>query len=90
MEFWRFSDFSARGYIETHGTYDAGIVCVSIVIAAVSTYAMLSLAGRISQDIDQGSAKKLHIIAAMIMGFGVWSMHFTGMHFFILTSLNDN
>lgn len=84
MEFWRFSDFSARGYIETHGTYDAGIVCVSIVIAVVSTYAMLSLAGRISQDIDQGSAKKLHIIAAMIMGFGVWSMHFTGMHSFYL------
>ena len=84
MEFWRFSDLSARGYIETHGSYDAGIVAVSVLIAVFSAYAMLTLADRISQDTDQNFAKRLHFIAAMIMGVGSWSMHLTGIHSFYL------
>jgi PAS domain S-box-containing protein len=66
-----------------HGTYDANLVLLSILIAVVASYTALDLAGRIAEA--QGVARYAWLAsAAAAMGGGTWSMHFVGMLAFSL------
>jgi diguanylate cyclase (GGDEF)-like protein len=57
---------------------DAGLVCVSIAVAIVASYAALDLLRRSSDT--TGWRKRLSIAGAgLTMGVGIWSMHFIGM-----------
>ena len=59
------------------GTYNANLVALSILIAAVASYAALDLADRITAA--QGVARYAWLAsAAAAMGGGIWSMHFVG------------
>jgi len=60
------------------GSYDYGLVALSIVLAMFASYAALDLAGRITST--QGRARTLWLSGgAIAMGLGIWAMHYVGM-----------
>ncbi|NJR75802.1 MAG: GAF domain-containing protein [Scytonema sp. CRU_2_7] len=59
-------------------TYDPLLVALSIVIAIFASYTALDLTGRLT--VAQGWARLAWLIGgAIVMGVGIWSMHFVGM-----------
>ena len=65
------------------GSYDYGLVTLSVVLAMVTSYATLNLAGRITTA--QGRAQAIWLsFGASAMGMGIWSMHYVGMLAFSL------
>jgi len=68
-----------------HGTYNIELVVLSYIIAVLSSYVALDLAGRVS--LARGTSRKVWLgCGAMAMGLGIWSMHFVGMLAFVLPS----
>lgn len=66
------------------GTYDYGMVALSIFIAVASSYAALDLAGRVTSS--HGRSRYFWLTGGSIaMGTGIWSMHYIGMLAFRLT-----
>jgi NO-binding membrane sensor protein with MHYT domain len=60
------------------GTYNRGLVALSVLIAVLSSYSALDLVGRIRAA--HGVARHLWLIGgAATMGIGIWSMHYLGM-----------
>jgi two-component system sensor histidine kinase/response regulator len=60
------------------GSYDYRLVALSVLIAMLSSYAALDLAGRVAAA--RGGVRFLwHAGGASAMGFGIWSMHYIGM-----------
>lgn len=60
------------------GTYDPGLVCLSIVIAWCASYSALELAG--CAFVYRGLARAVWIGGgAVAMGIGIWAMHYIGM-----------
>ncbi|MDT9725718.1 bifunctional diguanylate cyclase/phosphodiesterase [Xylanibacillus composti] len=60
------------------GSYNVWIVALSILIAILASYSALSIAAKISQS--SGRTRFIWLCAgAVVMGNGVWSMHFVGM-----------
>ncbi len=60
------------------GSYDHGLVVLSAVIAVLSSYTALDLAGRLTSA--RGLARTYWLVGgATAMGIGLWSMHFTAM-----------
>ncbi|HEX4808806.1 MAG TPA: MHYT domain-containing protein [Bryobacteraceae bacterium] len=60
------------------GTYDFGLVSVSIAIAICASYAALRLGARVTAA--KGTARLAWLTGgAVAMGFGIWSMHYVGM-----------
>src|SRR5437867_9374757 len=68
------------------GSYDYLQVVLSVVIAISASYAALDLGGRVTAASGWGRRAWL-IGGATAMGFGIWSMHFTGMLAFRLPVL---
>ncbi|ARV59466.1 PAS domain S-box protein [Nostocales cyanobacterium HT-58-2] len=64
-------------------TYDPLLVVLSIVIAVFASYTALDLTGRVT--VSQGWARRAWLIGgAIVMGIGIWSMHFVAMLAFSL------
>ena len=65
------------------GTYHAGLVVLSVLIAVVASYAAFNLAERVFAS---GSRRGWAWLAsgAIAMGFAIWSMHYVGMLAFVL------
>jgi diguanylate cyclase (GGDEF)-like protein len=62
--------------LSTH--IDAGLVCVSVAVGILGSYAALDLTRRSADAI--GWARRLLIVSGGVtMGLGIWSMHFVGM-----------
>ncbi len=60
------------------GSYNYGLVALSVVIAIVAAYAALDLAGRVTSA--SGKVRFLWLSGgAIAMGTGIWSMHYIGM-----------
>jgi two-component system, sensor histidine kinase and response regulator len=60
------------------GSYNYGLVGLSVAIAVVASYAALDLAGRVTSA--RGRARYLWLVGgAAAMGGGIWSMHYVGM-----------
>ena len=60
------------------GSYDPGLVCLSVIIAWCASYAALELAG--CAFVYRGLARAVWIGGgAIAMGIGIWAMHYTGM-----------
>jgi len=60
------------------GSYDYGLVALSVVIAILAAYAALDLAGRVTSA--GGKARFFWLSGgAVAMGTGIWSMHYIGM-----------
>jgi len=65
------------------GTYDYWLVALSVFIAVCASYVALDLGGRISAA--RGLTKVAwHSGGAIVMGLGMWSMHYVGMEAFTL------
>jgi NO-binding membrane sensor protein with MHYT domain len=60
------------------GSYNDGLVVLSVVIAIVAAYAALDLAGRVT---SAGGRVRFPWLSggAIAMGTGIWSMHYIGM-----------
>jgi len=66
------------------GTYNFGLVAVSILIAIFAAYAALDLAGRVTAA--RGAVRLAWLTGgALAMGMGIWSMHYMGMEAFELS-----
>ena len=65
------------------GTYDPYLVALSILVATFASYTALDLGGRVAPA--QGPTHRIWLAAAaLIMGGGIWSMHFVAMLAFVL------
>ena len=57
------------------GTYNPYLVVLSILVASFASYTALDLGGRVGPA--RGLARRTWLVAAaIIMGGGIWSMHF--------------
>ena len=65
------------------GTYNAGLVALSVLIAIVASYAAFDLGERVSASGGQRRWAWLSS-GAIAMGFAIWSMHYVGMLAFVL------
>ncbi|MBD0382104.1 bifunctional diguanylate cyclase/phosphodiesterase [Paenibacillus sedimenti] len=60
------------------GHFNGWIVLLSFVIAVMASYSALNLAGKITRS--RGKNRTVWLVAgSLVMGVGVWSMHFVGM-----------
>lgn len=73
-----------------HGHYNPPLVFLSYAIAACASYGALSFAAanRSQPEHDDLQPWQGIVPAAMALGLGIWSMHFTGMAAFRITSVN--
>src|SRR5580692_2672864 len=59
-------------------SYDYRLVALSLLIAVLTSYTALDLAGRVTAN--HGFSRAMWLIGgAFAMGSGIWCMHFTGM-----------
>ena len=65
------------------GSYNYGLVALSILIAMLGAYATIELAGRVRAS-HRGSRLSWRIGGATAMAIGTWAMHYTGMLAFSL------
>jgi NO-binding membrane sensor protein with MHYT domain/signal transduction histidine kinase/ActR/RegA family two-component response regulator len=71
------------------GTYDKGLVFLSVLIAAFASYASLRLLARARAS--QGWIHQVWIAtAAGVLGGGIWSMHFVGMLAFSIPGMSTD
>src|SRR5258706_12159532 len=78
---WRFAPVHdlvnpATAYL---GTYHAGLVALSVVVATLAAFVALSISGRIVASSSSGAKWAWAGAGAISMGGGIWSMHFIGM-----------
>src|SRR5689334_17622060 len=72
-----------RSPMVINGTYDPYLVALSILVATFASYTALDLGGRVAPA--QGPTHRIWLVAAaLIMGGGIWSMHFVAMIAFVL------
>ncbi|MWC27836.1 putative bifunctional diguanylate cyclase/phosphodiesterase [Paenibacillus sp. MMS18-CY102] len=64
--------------IMLQGTYSLGIVALSFIIAALSSFSALHTIGRVLQAHGRSKLGWM-FVGAVVMGCGIWSMHFVGM-----------
>jgi PAS domain S-box-containing protein len=69
--------------LEYHSSYDIQLVVVSVLIAIVSSVCALSMAKRLAYGEDRNF---WIAVAAVVLGGGIWAMHFIGMSAFRLNS----
>jgi len=67
-------------------SYDWLLVALSYLVAAMASYTALSISGRLGQ-VSPVDSRYWRIGGAIVMGTGIWSMHFTGMLAFRLPIL---
>jgi diguanylate cyclase (GGDEF)-like protein len=58
--------------------YDLGVVALSMLVAAYASYVALDLARRV-RNTDSHSSILWTVGGALVLGSGIWSMHFVGM-----------
>src|SRR5271155_235544 len=83
---WRFfpvfdSIDPATNYV---GVYNPGLVVTSVVIAILAAYVALSISGRIVAADTRRSRWAWTSAGAIVMGGGIWAMHFVAMLAFSL------
>ena len=60
------------------GSYDPGLVVLSVLVAVIASYTALDLVGRVSAK--SGASSWFWLLGgAFSMGTGIWAMHFIGM-----------
>ncbi len=68
---------------QIEGFYDLTLVVFSFVVAMVASYVALSITGSLKSVIlDRTNYYKWFFSGAVVMGLGIWTMHFIGMEAF--------
>jgi len=65
-------------YAET-GDYNLWLVVLSYAVAVLASYSVLDIAAHLKRLHSPFNKRFIHIAGAMVMGAGIWSMHFVGM-----------
>ncbi|QFF98464.1 EAL domain-containing protein [Psychrobacillus glaciei] len=78
-----FTSPSQNNFIVLDGEYSISLVVLSVFVATIASYTALSMNERAQQNSFFHRNFWL-ILAAVAMGFGIWSMHFIGMSAFSL------
>lgn len=60
-------------------SHQPSLVLLSIAIAVVAAWAMLEMAGRVAQAATPRDARPWIVLGALVMGLGIWAMHFVAM-----------
>src|SRR5271168_4349551 len=81
--FLPFFDMTDRG-MPYEGTYDGGLVVLSLVIASLSAFVALTVSGRIMAASTPRGRLAWASAGAVSLGGGIWAMHFIGMLAFTL------
>lgn len=68
------------------GSYDWGMVVLSVMIAAITSTMAMQLAGMSREEGGRMTRQVAILSGALVLGAGVWSMHFIGMLAFDLCS----
>jgi two-component system sensor histidine kinase/response regulator len=69
--------------VDLAGSYNYGLVAVSVLIAILAAYAALELAGRVTAT--RGFVRSVWLYGgALALGLGIWCMHYVGMEAFRL------
>ncbi|MGB0937238.1 MAG: MHYT domain-containing protein [Colwellia sp.] len=79
FEFWRFKPVDLTVYTKLDADITYSLVFLSVFVAALAAYASLVVLNRAWASNNQKSKSLWLIFGALVMGTGVWSMHFTGM-----------
>jgi len=66
------------------GSYNVGLVFLSVLIAIYSSYVSLNFISRLRNSDSAHIIKSGIITSGLVLGLGVWSMHFVGMMAFSL------
>lgn len=70
------------------GSYNPGLVVLSLIVATAASYVALDLTGRLRDPSNTPFQTKLWLFGGSIaMGLGVWSMHFIGMLSFTIPGI---
>ena len=62
-----------------HTQWNTSYIALSYVIAALASYVSLELAGRAGQSFKTSASRFWLIAQALVLGYGIWAMHFVGM-----------
>ena len=79
MDHLRFLDQTVDLSLALPGSYDPGLVTLSVLIASLAAYAALGVAPRIGAAEGVTAGRSWLAAGAVAMGIGVWAMHFIGM-----------
>ena len=77
-----FESFFINGEIPINaekGIYNIYLVILSYIIASFASYTALALARRLAANPKALEKRLVHIGGAVVLGAGIWSMHFIGM-----------
>src|SRR5438067_13237123 len=62
------------------GHYQVALVAVSVLVAILASATALAMSGRVAASGTSGaSGRQWFAGGALVMGIGIWSMHFIGM-----------
>lgn len=61
------------------GDYHAGLVMLSLGVAAAAAWSALLIVDRIAESVDPRPRRAWLLAGAMVLGVGIWDMHFLGM-----------
>ena len=67
------------------GNYDESLVILSYLMAVLASYVALDITERIRTQEEESSSKNSWFVGgALVMGLGIWTMHFIGMLAFVM------
>lgn len=78
MDFWRFVH-PESSVIPLDVSYDPVLVILSVIIACIAGFTALLMADRIVAAETPSLKLSWNCLGALVMGCGIWTMHFTGM-----------
>ncbi len=79
FEFWRFKSISLEQYTLLTANYDVPLVILSVFVSSLAAYSALVVLERAWASQNQKLTQRWLLFGSLVMGIGVWAMHFTGM-----------
>ncbi|MBR9805282.1 PAS domain S-box protein, partial [bacterium] len=79
LDFWRFKAVDLNEFSEVSGEFNYVLVVISVFVAILAAYSALILLERVWATNQEKVANILLWFGAVVVGLGVWAMHFTGM-----------
>lgn len=79
VSFWRFSPPEPALGPPLDGSYEPWLVLLSIAVACAAGLIALLIVERMLAAKSASGRRSWHLAGAFAMGWGIWSMHFTGM-----------
>lgn len=84
MDFWRFKPIDTESLIEMAGVFNYTLVFLSACVAALAAYSSLIVLERIWASSNKKTLNLWLWFGSIVLGVGVWAMHFTGMLAFMV------